>query len=326
MFGLSAKVLSFYLATLVASASLLVGSASAQTTYQLVVNPIQVCDDAGVTCANANRELFLAETDKIWAQAGLDIMFLDWKVMYDTASLDTNVSLGAIANAANNEAISGVTNMWFVVSTDSNAYGWGNPVDGGRVLISDDVFTYMGAGRRDTIAHELGHTLGLPHIDGHFPLNLMEEGGVRSPATNISQIYPDGQMRDQLFQDQIDTVLNSSHVDVLAFSIPGDATLDGQVLTGTPDPADDDVLAFIAGWLHVQQDPDINSWMKGDFDLDGATTLADAFILHQALVANGQGAFDFSLLGQQVPEPRTLALGLFALAGMAFSRRRTRTP
>ena len=53
-------------------------------THRLVINPIQVCDDLGTICANPSLELFEAETDAIWMQAGIDIEFLPWSVMNDS--------------------------------------------------------------------------------------------------------------------------------------------------------------------------------------------------------------------------------------------------
>ncbi len=43
---------------------------------QLVVNPIQICADA-TTCANSDLELYEDMADAIFAQAGVDIRFLD---------------------------------------------------------------------------------------------------------------------------------------------------------------------------------------------------------------------------------------------------------
>jgi len=277
-------------------------------THQLVVNPIQVCNDAGTTCANPDRELFLAETDKIWSQAGIDVKFLDWRVMNDSDALSID-PLSDLTSAPNNQSMGGdIINMWFVQSI-SGAFGKAS-INGRTAAISDGIFSYSGgAGRRDTIAHELGHTLDLPHIAGDFPLNLMEEGGPRTPATNIDQIYPDGDQRDQLFADQIDTALDSQFLELLDFSIPGDANIDGVV-------DELDVADFIDGWLNEEPDPGEISWRKGDFDLDAKTTLADAFILHKALIDAGMSGLNFSQLGA-VPEPATLVLAAFALIGLA---------
>lgn len=291
---------------------------AAYAAFQVIVNPIQVCDDSGTICANINRELFLEETDKIWAQADIDIMFLDWKVMNSSEHLSGS-TLGQVSSASGNQEMGNdVINMWFVQSIDGGSFGVANR-PGNNIIISDSIFSYSGGnGRRDTIAHEIGHNLNLPHIAGDFPLNVMEEGGNRSASTSIGQIFPDGSMRDQLNQSQINIAQSRSLVNTLDFSIPGDANLDN-VVNQT------DVEWFVAGWLHSQTDPDINSWQKGDFNLDGNTSLADAFILHQALKNSGQGGLDLSALkGGDVPEPSSIALGLLTCIGLLALRKKNR--
>lgn len=186
---------------------------AAPITHKLLVNPIQVRDDSGNNPANPSMTLYEAETDKIWSQAGIDIEFLPWKFMDNTTA--QNITATSDLLVGGNQAMnSPVINMWFVIDY-AGAYGAANSA-GRRVAIDDSVFSFSGgAGRRDTIAHELGHILGLPHIDGDFPLNLMEEGGVRNPATAIGQITPDGDMKDQLTAAQIQTALASPYLVVV---------------------------------------------------------------------------------------------------------------
>ena len=50
------------------------GSGSGSFLKQLFVQPIQVCDDNGFNCAD--MQFYEDITDKIWAQAGIDITFL----------------------------------------------------------------------------------------------------------------------------------------------------------------------------------------------------------------------------------------------------------
>lgn len=105
--------------------------------------------------------------------------------------------------------------------------------------------------------------------------------------------------------------------------VPGDVNQDGAVSSGTGNPATDDVAAFIAVW---QSDTigqtNLQKTLAGDLNLSGQTTLADAFILHQALEAQGLG-FPFAELAR-VPEPASsvlLALGVLGCcAGMRFKR------
>src|SRR5687767_10051166 len=65
-------------------------SVSANPVLSIVIQPIQVCDDNGLNCANTGMELFEEEGDKIWAQAGLDLYFLDWVVFSETDFLDAD--------------------------------------------------------------------------------------------------------------------------------------------------------------------------------------------------------------------------------------------
>ncbi len=62
-------------------------ASAASITHQLFVNPIQVSADDGTMTSNPTMELFEAATDKIWEQAGIDIVFLPWKTWNSSASL-----------------------------------------------------------------------------------------------------------------------------------------------------------------------------------------------------------------------------------------------
>ncbi|MBM3777036.1 MAG: PEP-CTERM sorting domain-containing protein [Acidimicrobiia bacterium] len=195
--------------------------------FSLYVQPIQVCNDAGTVCANSAQTLYEAEGDKIWAQAGIDLVFLPWVQFLETDYLsitDPSIDATELFDMWGEGHVPGAVNMWFVQTLESagTAYGialLGTVVGAGFAAIADAVFSYAGgAGRRDTIAHEIGHVLGLPHYNFSEPActppadsaqNLMTSGSCRSPVTNISQITPDGAMLARLTSAQIATALES---------------------------------------------------------------------------------------------------------------------
>lgn len=185
------------------------------------VQPIQVCADDGSDCANSiaggspnDQQLFPAIADKIWLQASIDVVFFPWMVVNSSAMLNEDMF-----NHLSLNANSMVINMWFVESLSD----CGGPVAGtlfgcgsssGRVAITDAVFTFnSNAGRLDTIAHELGHVLGLSHASAAGDDdNLMQSGSSRNVPTTINDIVPDGADLSQLNAAQLQTVAGSSYV------------------------------------------------------------------------------------------------------------------
>jgi hypothetical protein len=188
--------------------------ASAGPILSVAVQPIQVCDDGGMNCANSALELFLDETNKIWDQADIVMDFLPWSTVNSSAQLNEDMfgDLGLNADPS-------IVNMWFVNDLDD----CGGPVSGtlfgcgsssGRVAITNAVYSYNGGiGRLDTIAHELGHVLGLGHnnFGAGGSNNLMTSGGSRNIPSTLGDIFPDGAMVDQLTQDQIDQARSSDY-------------------------------------------------------------------------------------------------------------------
>ncbi|MCC2615692.1 hypothetical protein LJ739_05510 [Aestuariibacter halophilus] len=198
------------------------------------IKPIQVCDDAGTTCAGMN--FFENFTDKIWAQAGIDINFLSSAQILETDWLDVDIDSNPANGELDNEAIAMIDyadanindsnatlaiNMFFVDLLDSSAgffgLGCGAPiyaafcVNRTGIFISDNIFDIN---RYDTIAHEIGHVIGLTH--GGFGAggaeNLMTSGGSRSVPTSLNDISPDGLGLSNLTDAQIAEVYNSRFV------------------------------------------------------------------------------------------------------------------
>ena len=220
-----------FLAPLSVAIALLISMSSAEAAF-IAVKPIQICDDAGANCANAG--FFEAETDKIWAQAGIDVRFLpttkinetDWlNVDYGNPLPQEPIDMMEYARVNINDSnVTLAINMFFVDSMPGlYGLGCGAPVYAGfcgagrvGVFITDDVYTFNGGiGRLDTIAHELGHVLGLTHDDwGAGVANNLMTAGIRTVPSTIDDISPDGAKLSQLTAAQITEVYNSAFIQV----------------------------------------------------------------------------------------------------------------
>lgn len=212
------------------SAATPVSAASQADQLVLEVQPIKVCDDGGIVCAQV--ELFETIADKIWDQADIEITFLPTNQLNDSTYLTTtdtefadlsfSGSAGSFGRHPDSTRTSGPLNLWFVdeIESSSGLLQYGNAWVGfNGVLISDDILDFNnGIGRLDVIAHEIGHNLGLRHttFGAGGANNLMSSGGVRTVPESIDDIFPDGDKLSQLTPEQIEHVRDSDLLKELA--------------------------------------------------------------------------------------------------------------
>lgn len=228
---------------------LLTGALQGQA-MPLYFQPIQVCDDAGGNCAYTVPGLFEAETKKIWTQTGIDIMFMDPVQLHETDYLNVVIDghPGSIADPTlpnffdlieagrdevNDWDATGIINLFIAPYLNEDEdfpgvfskFGWAcgggtnaTPacVSSPAVLIAESVFS---TNRLDTVAHEIGHVLGITHtngdpdVPGNPPDNLMTAGSDgRLPPASIADIYPDGVGLSILSTSQITTALGSEYL------------------------------------------------------------------------------------------------------------------
>jgi PEP-CTERM motif/Metallo-peptidase family M12B Reprolysin-like len=208
----------------------------------VTLQPIRVCNNAGASCANSGNTLFEAEGDKIWAQAGIDLSFNPFLQINNTSWLSLggagtdpisgeSVALLDAATALNDSVATLAINLIFVqdFTGEPGLFGFGcgaavfatSCANRTGIILGDDVFSFNGGiGRLDTIAHELGHVLGLVHTA--IANQLIANGGVRTIPGSINDIFPDGAAVDRLTAAQIATAQSSRFVQE---SVPEPATL-----------------------------------------------------------------------------------------------------
>ncbi|WP_165440687.1 PEP-CTERM sorting domain-containing protein [Rubripirellula amarantea] len=188
----------------------------ANTCHAAIVTilPIQVGNGSG-DFGNPGQELFLQATNKIWSQAGITFNYLPFTsiISADYYDLDDQNEVDSLfANAPGASLDAKTISMWFV-NDHYDAYGEVNEVGGlnaNKIVISNFVFDET---RLDTIAHEVGHLLGLNHDDPGVETNfLMRSGDDRIAPTVIGNIFPDGTGLDRMTAGQVAIALADAKV------------------------------------------------------------------------------------------------------------------
>ena len=174
------------------------------------VQPIRVCDDAGMNCAAVST--FEAYTNKIYAQRGDTVNFLPVKTLNSSKYLTLDTVAEAdelIGSTTGTQRSSGAYDMWFVKSIVGPRAGRA-ALSGDGSVISNAI---IGLNRVDTVAHELMHNLGANHSSSTIidaPRYLMAPGGIREIPTQLSDVAPDGKQLSRLEpilpMVQVDTV------------------------------------------------------------------------------------------------------------------------
>jgi hypothetical protein len=202
-------------------------------TKTLTLDVFVVCNTDGTNCAStgpAGDAYFAAEANKIWAQAGISVGFNFVQNINDSnfTAINDNVVGKRFCDLAGTCAplSPSSTNVDLFLTHSVNSvggavYGEGYFGYGGIVIGMDLVMAYNGGlGRIDTIAHELGHNLGLVpegalggdaggHSPGH-PNYLMADGVSRTVPATLADIAPSGLGLDFLPTDQINLARQSS--------------------------------------------------------------------------------------------------------------------
>lgn len=207
-----------------AAGALIPGHALAMPiTKTVTLHVYQLCDDAGGNCAStgpAGNAYFSNETNRIWSQAGIEVIFNFVSQINSTAFSFLSGAPGdgfADLTGAYGGPSNSVINL-FLVHTLAGLFGEGWQGQGGMVIAMDTVMAFNGGlGRIDTIGHELGHNLGLVPVflggdaEGHSSLAefLMASGVWRSVPGTLADIAPDGLGLDQIPENQAELARQS---------------------------------------------------------------------------------------------------------------------
>jgi hypothetical protein len=256
--SLSSRLTPHALTCALGLAILLPFTAAADITKTLTLQVYQVCNDSGANCASlgpTGDAFYAAETNKIWAQAGISVGYNFLGKIDSTlfSNIDDTAGSGHTFSdlAAPYDYQSSTVVDMFLVHTVAGAYGEGWQGLGGLVMGMDDILGFNSGdpnypiGRIDTMGHELGHNLGLdPTSDpeyagssdpGHSnnPNELMSSGLIRNVPGTLADINPDGMGYDQFSAFQIDVARRSSLLsDVAPVPEPGSVVLMVTVVLG----------------------------------------------------------------------------------------------
>ncbi len=179
--------------------AILITDGSAPLTQLVTVQPIIVSNDDGTNTADffgssSQRSDIEGSIDQIWAQAGIDVDFLNPNTVNSTfinegdsssrpeSDLAETVSIGASVGVTNTNP--DVINMFFVnvaagfelLNEDTAAGLASTPGNSVSQYVGSNLLNFQNG--RDVIAsvvaHEIGHNLGLEHAT--IELNLMQAG------------------------------------------------------------------------------------------------------------------------------------------------------
>ena len=194
-------------------------------TKAVTIQVYQLCDDAGNNCAStgpAGNSYFSNETNRIWSQAGIEVIFNFVAQINSTGFSFLSGVAGDgfvdLTGAYGSRGPSSTVIDLFLVRTLTGLFGEGWQGQGGMVIAMDEVMAFNGGlGRIDTIAHELGHNLGLVPVflggdaGGHSSLAefLMGSGVWRSVPGTLADIAPNGLGLDQIPENQAEVARQS---------------------------------------------------------------------------------------------------------------------